>query len=169
MEHQWENRRPGLDGLPEVPGVDGISTSPPAVGQLSLDSVFVGLAAAPFLQALVTHLGTKAGIAIGETADQLVRRLMRRDFPLQIPAEEGESSPPPIELVNAMGWTVVIEEGLPSEAIRALLNIRGATVHDLRMDPPPILLWRENSWRIYYAGENAIAELGWNNEIGAFE
>ncbi|MFD7068492.1 hypothetical protein ACFV97_14855 [Streptomyces sp. NPDC059913] len=171
MEHHWENLSSGNDEMPESCDMEGISTSTPVTGQLSLESVFVGMAAAPFLQALVTNLGTKAGVAIGETTDQLVKRLLHRFRSERHPREGDPPSPPlpPVELVNAMGWTVVIEQDLPEEAIRKLHNIRGATVHDLRMDPPPILLWRENRWRIYYASVDTIAELGWNDESRTFE
>lgn len=119
------------------------------------------MAAAPFLQALATHFGTKLAGTIDETTRAAVRRFLRRqsDEPWRT-----SERPRPISLRTERGWMLTLDSDLPAEALGQLLVVEAATPPDLADEPPPHLSWAQTAWRLVGVKDGTIAELAWDHE-----
>ncbi|GGV72414.1 hypothetical protein GCM10010277_85340 [Streptomyces longisporoflavus] len=124
MDEVSPERREGATPVPGSTGPTDHETNP--TGQLNLESILAGMAAAPFLQAIFSELGNRVGVTVGVTLEDTLSRLRRMRGGGQ---EDHESTAEQkIEFVECAGWIVMIEPGVPVEALAGLHQIRGATI-----------------------------------------
>lgn len=180
-------RRPGMTGrgiLPKGGGVmrqagdrdpvqgSGGRGSPEDVpgprAELNFESVLVGMSVVPFVQAITAQLGDRVGVVLGESTGEIINRLLNRRRQSQ---DSPESEIPKVELVDNNGWTVVIESGLPEEALYRLQKMRPARMRHAEdyWFRNYVMMWRESTWRMYRVEEVSIAGHRWNSSTGQWE
>jgi hypothetical protein len=127
-------------------------------------SVAAGMAAAPFLQAIATHFGTKLAGQIDEATRVAVRRFLRRESAhVQVSLTESHDA---ISLRTEAGWSLRVPVDIPAEALGQLLTLQGAPHPALSSTPVPVLKWRESAWWVVGVNNGLIVEHRWSPETG---
>ncbi len=152
--------------------IAGVAPNEKVAAQLNWEGVLVGMAAAPFLQALAaqmaSNLANRISVSAEETASELYRRIVRARLGR---ADSGEPAPPNVEFVHLAGWTVMIEPGVPLEAVRSLDGLRASTIHDDRdgWTQNYVIAWRDDQWRFLPVADITLQGHRWNRETGQWE
>ncbi|MFH0173289.1 hypothetical protein [Streptomyces cacaoi] len=133
-------------------------------GELNLESVLVGMAAAPFLQAVVTEFGNRVAVTVGETLTAAINRIKR---------SRHEQEAPEVQFIESSGWIVMIEPGTSIDALDRLMHpgLRGATTHDYRdkLVQNYVIAWRDDDWRFLPVTNVSIEGFHWNAETRQWE
>ncbi|WP_351230111.1 hypothetical protein [Streptomyces sp. NPDC002133] len=131
MVPQPEDMSAEVDDL-LLPPVE-VTVRPKQSGAQSVLLVFVGLALAPFVQAVAESLGSKLGDTIDASARGAVRRLLQRvHHHPEIPPEDpwfADGMRITVSLLDEdSGARVYLDDNLPAEAVAQLLKMsRGGT------------------------------------------
>ncbi|MGW8876377.1 hypothetical protein [Streptomyces mirabilis] len=131
-----------------------------------IPALIAGMTLAPFLTAVVTHFGNRLAGAVDETTRTALRRFMRRELP-DAAVNDGVRHGP-IALQNEHGWSVLVHEELPAEAIGQLVALHAAPVPGLGRDAPGItqLVWDRNRWLLAGWSADGPALHRWDAELG---
>lgn len=131
-----------------------------------IPALITGMALAPLLGAVATHFGNRLAGAIDEATRTALRRFLRRELP-DAAANAGVRHGP-IALQNEQGWSVLVHEELPAEAIGQLLALHAAPVPDLARDAPgtPQLVWDRGRWLLAGWSTDGPSLHRWDVELG---
>lgn len=125
-----------------------------------------GAALVPFLQAMSTHLGGKAGEAIARVWEDLVH-MRPRPAIAEAAALEPEA-PYEMLLAGPNGAVVVLNSELPAEAVRQLVDIGAEGLETLGTGPT--LRWHGQIWRANLRqGAETIEEQYWSPATKTWE
>ncbi|MFE6282567.1 hypothetical protein [Streptomyces sp. NPDC057877] len=136
----------GTDAHEDLQQADQVYTA----GSDLVWSVAAGLAVGPFLQAVLSHFGTRLAEGLDERTRTAVRGFLRRR------AEEGDDDQGPgsgsdsdhprsVSLCLEYGWRLTVPEDLPAEGLLHLVDL-------CKADPPVDhfsagwVHWQEGSW-----------------------
>ncbi|MFD8738503.1 hypothetical protein ACFV06_26820 [Streptomyces sp. NPDC059618] len=118
-------------------------------------------ALAPFLQSLVSALGTRVGERLDDATRARLGRLLRR----QIPAQSDRGS---MFLLSGSERTrIQIDIDMPPEALRLLpgMDLEGL---EEGSDIPALLRWTPAGWLATVSRSHQLEDLLWNAERGAW-
>jgi len=151
--------------LDNVSRQDGSANTGIYHGQIP--ALIATMALAPFLGAVATHFGNRLAGATDEATRTALRRFLRRGLPDA--AANAAVSHGPIVLQSEQGWSVLIHEDLPAEAIGQLLALHAAPVPNLARDESdtPQLVWDGSRWLLAgWATGGGPSLLRWDAELG---
>jgi hypothetical protein len=126
------------------------------------DAVFAWattMAAAPFLQSVASHFGSRLAGAIDNGTRSALRRFLFRQIP-----EGGGAPVPSVVLTSEHGWCVTVRNDLPAEAIGQLLALHDTNAPDIVIDlaMPARLTWDNGRWLLAGRSASGVAIYRWD-------
>lgn len=131
-----------------------------------MTSVAIGMAAAPFLQAVASHFGTRLAEAMDDRTRTAVRRFLRRQVEENSDPQIDRDRPRHIELRTERGWFLTFPEDLPAEALAQLVDLCST-------DPPAertagMIDWKSDRWQATAHVDGRFAQYVWDAEANGW-
>ncbi|MEU3917106.1 hypothetical protein [Streptomyces sp. NPDC029004] len=126
----------------------------------------VASALTPFLQSFASHFGSRLAGAIDEATRAALRRYLRREIRALAEDEDVDRNRIVIKLQSEHGWSVVLYEEIPAEAMGQLVALHAAHVPDWvsNASQSPYILWDHGRWLLVGNCPEGHALHRWNIE-----
>ncbi|MER7205122.1 MULTISPECIES: hypothetical protein [unclassified Streptomyces] len=123
------------------------------------------MAAAPFLQSVASHFGSRLAGAIDNGTRSALRRFLFRQIP-----EGGGAPVRSVVLTSEHGWSVTVRDDLPAEAIAQLLALHDADAPDIVIDDamPARLTWDLGRWLLAGHSTSGVAIYRWDAQSNSW-
>ncbi|WP_143659767.1 hypothetical protein [Streptomyces pharetrae] len=128
--------------------------------------ITLGMAAAPFLQAIASHFGDRLAGAVDEATRNAVRRFLHREAHRDRPGASDLSS---VILTAENGWSVAVPVDVPVEGLRQLAALLAAAPPPVSEPQYPRVEWRETAWWLVCVdGEHGVVSYAWDMADGGW-